>query len=674
MEHVLGGGGGDIGHDIAINGGDIYVTGKSSTTWGSPKDPFTASTGDAFVAGLVDGKIDWNTFLGGDGDDACTGIALSASGNIYVPGFSTATWGTPLNSFNGGSTDAFVAKLNSNDHKIDWNTFLGGTGDDIGNAMAIDSKGYLYIIGSSSDTWGTPVNPHEDCYDAFVTLIENDDPTPPYEINLDKINLSFGVIWPIQTNYQIFTVSSKSSNPNDVPIWWITCDKAWFSCNPTTGTGPGLVTVSVNPAGLEAGTYSGLITATDPNAGNSPQTINVTLTVYSPGQTKPPFGHFSTPVDGTAVSGNVPFTGWALDDIGIENVKLYRGEVGDLIYIGDAIFVEGARPDVEQSYPGYPMNYKAGWGYMMLTNFLPDGGNGEYKIHAIATDAEGNQITLGVKTITCDNAHAVKPFGAIDTPAQGGNVSGKSFVNWGWVLTPQPDKIPEDGSTINIWVDGKNICHPTYNIYRGDISALFPGYTNSNGAIGYFYLDTTPYENGIHTIYWTAADSEGDADGIGSRYFSIANTGQASAQSQYRQNRQHQNDLIGFSSSSIEDIPINNSESLRIRKGFDETIHDIAADEQGIYTIAIQELDPVEIDISGGNPILTGYMRVGNQPRALPIGSSLDTNAGKFYWTPGPGFVGNYHFVFIERGCDNYPARKEIIVDIRPKVSKPLDF
>jgi hypothetical protein len=162
---------------------------------------------------------------------------------------------------------------------------------------------------------------------------------------------------------------------------------------------------------------------------------------------------------------------------------------------------------------------------MLLTNFLPNQGNGTFTILAQAIDREGHQVVLGTKTIICDNAHAVKPFGAIDTPAQGGTASGKNFINWGWVLTPQPNSIPTNGSTINVYIDGVAIGHPVYNNYREDIAGLFPGYANSNGAVGYFYLDTTAYENGVHTIQWTAADNAGNNDGIGSRYFTIQNAG-----------------------------------------------------------------------------------------------------------------------------------------------------
>jgi hypothetical protein len=148
--------------------------------------------------------------------------------------------------------------------------------------------------------------------------------------------------------------------------------------------------------------------------------------LFGTASTEPPFGSFDTPIEGSTVRSSVPVTGWALDDVGVESVKIYRGENGGLAYIGDAVFVEGARPDVELMYPDYPNSDKAGWGYMLLTYFLPNGGNGTYTLHAIATDVEGNQVTLGTKTFTCDNANAVKPFGNIDTPAMGETVSGST--------------------------------------------------------------------------------------------------------------------------------------------------------------------------------------------------------------------------------------------------------
>ncbi|HLP45456.1 MAG TPA: hypothetical protein VK469_05900, partial [Candidatus Kapabacteria bacterium] len=289
--------------------------------------------------------------------------------------------------------------------------------------------------------------------------------------------------------------------------WQISSGTSWLNGSPSSGTGDGIISVAVNPDGLAEGTYTGSIIVSDPNATNSPQTIDVTLKVKVDAPDMGPFGEFSTPVDGSEVSSSIPVTGWVLDETGVQDVKIYREETdGSLAFIGDAVFVDGARPDVEILYPDYPHNYKAGWGYMLLTNFLPNEGNGTFKLHAVATDGDGHNVTLGIKTIVVDNVHAVKPFGALDTPMQGGIASGKSFMNWGWVLTPQPNGIPIDGSTIAVWIDGLKIGRPVYNNYREDIAELFPGYANSNGAVGYFYLDTAKYKNGVHTIQWTAAD------------------------------------------------------------------------------------------------------------------------------------------------------------------------
>lgn len=309
------------------------------------------------------------------------------------------------------------------------------------------------------------------------------------------------------------------SSTEDILNWKASSASTWINIAPSSGTGSAVVSISVNPTGLQAGTYQGAITVEDPQAVNSPQTVNVMLTVFNTGDTAVPFGEFATPVNGSTVSGSIAVTGWALDDIGVQRIKIYSANT----YIGDGIFVEGARPDVEKAYPGYPQNYRAGWGYMLLTNCLPGGGNGVYTLNVFAVDMEGHEVKLGSQTITVGNKNAVKPFGAIDTPAQGGTASGKNFVCHGWALTPTPSMIPKDGSTIRVLVDGFDLGKPVYNIYRADVEKLFPSYANSSGAGGYYFLDTTVYKNGIHTIAWTVTDNKGNTDGIGSRYFIINN-------------------------------------------------------------------------------------------------------------------------------------------------------
>ena len=98
-----------------------------------------------------------------------------------------------------------------------------------------------------------------------------------------------------------------------------------------------------------------------------------------------------------------------------------------------------------------------------------------------------------------------------------------TVVNFGWALTPSPGAIATDGSTLWVYVDSVPVGHPVYNNYRSDIATLFPGYANSNGAIGYYILDTTTLANGIHTIAWSVTDNLGRVTGVGSRYFWVLN-------------------------------------------------------------------------------------------------------------------------------------------------------
>ena len=57
--------------------------------------------------------------------------------------------------------------------------------------------------------------------------------------------------------------------------WYVIVDQNWLHCTPSSGNGAGSVSVSINPANLSTGSYSGMIKVYDPNAANSPQTVSV---------------------------------------------------------------------------------------------------------------------------------------------------------------------------------------------------------------------------------------------------------------------------------------------------------------------------------------------------------------------------------------------------------------
>ena len=343
-------------------------------------------------------------------------------------------------------------------------------------------------------------------------------------MSLSRTSLNFGYSGSLVTGTQ--TVALTFTGASGVS-WTASSNQPNISVSPASGTGNTVLQISAT-----AGS-SGTVTVSAPSLSAS---VGVQVNVAS-ATPQNPYGSFDTPANNTTgIAGAIGVTGWALDSIEVTSVGIWRERVGmeptasnGLVFIGNATFVDGARPDVVTAFPSAPMNYRGGWGYLLLTNFLPNAagagapGNGSYNLHAIAVNKSGSTLDLGTRTMGVDNAHASKPFGTIDTPAQGGTVSGSAYVNFGWALTQNPYNIPSDGSTITVFVDGVAMGHPAYNQYRSDIANFFPGLANSNGAVGFFYLDTTKLANGVHTIYWVVTDSQGRSDGIGSRYFTVEN-------------------------------------------------------------------------------------------------------------------------------------------------------
>ena len=498
----------------------------------------------------------------------------------------------------------------------------------------------------------------------------------------DKLSLFFGAVstgpsFSAQTSPQIVRLLQGPGAP---VTWTATSTQPWLSVTPTSGVGPASLTVSVlaTPGVPAVGASLGFIDYTQIGAGNPPFRTAVTLTTMSAAATSGPVGFVDTPADGrTGVTGAVPFTGWAVDDVEVVSVALCRQQaIGETVsanpvcggvaevFLGWATFIDGARPDVASLYPQSPLNTRAGWGFMLLTNMLPGNGNGTFAFSVWAQDREGRSSLLGTRTMTCNNAQATLPFGAIDTPLQGGLASGTAFVNFGWALTPQPKTIPADGSTITVLVDGVAVGNASYNHFRSDIAGLFPGRNNSTGAVGFRILDTSGLTDGLHTISWIVTDDHGATEGVGSRFFTVAN-GTALAAATVPD---------GAIAAPLVRTP------LFVRRGWDlqAPMRALEPGASGRTVIRSEEVNRVELRlrpdldamVPGGSDVrYAGYLRAGGSMAALPIGAHLDDVTGVFTWAPGVGFVGTYDFVFVRHTGPRAIARHEVRIVLQPKGS-----
>ena len=184
----LGGTGSDQGFSIATDAaGNAYITGATiglyrgiyyfgtptplsndfPTTPGSFQ-PVAPGNQNAFVTKISpDGStLVYSTYLGGTTWDEGSGIAVDAAGEAYVTGSTGSadfptTPGAYQGAFGGGvglysyPSDAFVSKLSGDGSSLLYSTYLGGSGDDFGMAIALDALGKAYLTGQAGPNFPT---------------------------------------------------------------------------------------------------------------------------------------------------------------------------------------------------------------------------------------------------------------------------------------------------------------------------------------------------------------------------------------------------------------------------------------------------------------------------------------------------------------------------------------
>jgi hypothetical protein len=331
-------GGAGMAGGIAVDGaGSAYVTGETGSPDFPTQSPYQGTyqgSGDVFVTKLTPAgnALAYSTYLGGSGIDYGNGISVDAAGSAYVTGFTGSTnfpTQSPYQATQGGLYDAFVTKLTPAGNALVYSTYLGGGGvDDVGRAIAVDGAGSAYVTGWS----GAVVSKLALAGNALVysTYLSGGGTHVGYGIAVDgagavyvtgQTESNFPTQSPYQATFQggtldafvaklsgigaagglslspssmAFTATAGQGGPAAQTLSvastgslgftataTTTSGGNWLSATPNSGTTPTNLNISVNPAGMVAGTYSGNVTISSTGASNSPQSISVALTVTS---------------------------------------------------------------------------------------------------------------------------------------------------------------------------------------------------------------------------------------------------------------------------------------------------------------------------------------------------------------------------------------------------------
>ena len=192
---LLGGDSFEAGESVAVDAQEnVYVTGSTSsadfpttpgafqTAFGGDEDAFVTKFNPAGTA------LMYSTYLGGMNSDEGTDIVVDAGGNAYVTGETGSpnfpvTPGAFQSSFGGGFSDAFATVVNTAGNALVYSTYLGGSSNDTGNGIAIDSSFNFYVTGSTQSV-NFPTSPGAfqtallGSENAFVTKLGTVSPIP----------------------------------------------------------------------------------------------------------------------------------------------------------------------------------------------------------------------------------------------------------------------------------------------------------------------------------------------------------------------------------------------------------------------------------------------------------------------------------------------------------------
>ena len=222
----LGGNGADMAYAVACDAfGNAYVVGLTTSSnfpVVSALQPTLGGAQDAFVTKLnaTGSAIAYSTYLGGSLDDYAKGIAVSGAGAAYLVGTTFSAnfpRATPLQATLNGAYDAFAAQIAPGGASLVYSTYLGGSGTEYGNAIALDTSGSAYVVGSTTSSNFPTSNARQPAHagggtDAFLSKLNLTGSGFVFSTYLggSAADEALGVSWTLNT--AIVVGSTSSSN------------------------------------------------------------------------------------------------------------------------------------------------------------------------------------------------------------------------------------------------------------------------------------------------------------------------------------------------------------------------------------------------------------------------------------------------------------------------------
>jgi YD repeat-containing protein len=523
----LGGGDSDVAHGVATDfQGNTYVVGTTSSTnfptLNGYQDSQPGGGSDAFVTKYgPSGALAYSTYLGGvSSTDTGMGIAVDAAGSAYVTGTTNSSNFPTRNAYQSslrGSSDAFVAKLSPAGDALVYGTFLGGSSDDHGTAIAVDASGSVYVVGQtfSSGAFGGTAFPTLNAYqssfsgmsfaDAFVTKFKPDGSGLVYSTFLGGTNNDAANAVAVDASGQAYVTGFTGGG--NFPTTAGAYKTSWSG-----GQAAFVTKLSASGSSLGYSTYLGGTSGT--NAGNG-------IAVDSSGQAYVAGSTQATNFATTAGAYQTSLSGGSGQDAFVTRLNAAGSALGWSTYLGggvtdsaNGIAVDGsgdayvAGSTTSTNFPtvspyqsslgggsgtdAFVSELAPGGGSLLYSTYL--GGSGTDQANGIALDADANISVAG------QTASTNFPTLSAAQSSSGGGSNDAFVARFAQLAAPVLTSIDQDtgasasdqvtnDQTLTLY--GTAIPNATVTLYRGDIGSIGAVTASSAGLFTFSYTGTT---------------------------------------------------------------------------------------------------------------------------------------------------------------------------------------